>query len=298
MKISKIIISFLLLTMCSLLFAGCYLFYVDITGLDIKTASQISLFTNETVDDMTVKVAADGKWSISDVNVVIADESIIKINYAKDSSDKYAINFKIKGLREGITSFFFETTDRSVRSNVIIVSVGPAYTSIEFKDPDLKEIAIRGLADSADVSFQVCRGEKVIECPVDVQIISENPEVVEIVYIGNSGGYDVCSIVPRSYGGTYIYLQSPDGEIKTERIRVIVIYGEEEDPNYFVLNTGTKKIHNYGCHYTNKLDPEKRLDIWGSLDSYYEEGYTECGHCFKKAEKPEESDNTVNPQEK
>ena len=75
MKISKIIISFLLLTICSLLFAGCYLFYGDITELNVKTASQISLFTNEIVDDMTVKVAADGKWRISDVNVVIADES-------------------------------------------------------------------------------------------------------------------------------------------------------------------------------------------------------------------------------
>ena len=295
MKTTKFVLSFLLLTicvtLCSLFFVGCDLGYVDVTGLDITTSPQISLCTNEIVEDMSVKVAAGGKWRLTDVNVVIGDESIIKIEYDKDAFDKKAISFSIKGLKKGTTAFFFETADKTVRSNIIIVSVGSAYTSIKFNDiEDGEEIALRGLTDEAEISFLVLRGDRAIECPVDVQIISENPEVADIVYTGHKAGMDTCAIIPRSHGETYVYLQSPDGEIMSERIRVIVIHGEDEEPIYFVLNTSTKKIHQHTCHNASRLDDDKRLDVWGSLDSYFEQGYTECGTCFDKPDEPEVSE--------
>ena len=291
MKTTKFVLSFLLLTICitvcSLLFTGCDFGYVDITGLDITTSSELSIYTNETVKNLTVKVAAGGKWRLSDVNVVIGDESIIKIDYDSDASDKKAINFNIQGLKKGTTAFFFETADKTVRSNMVIVSVGSAYSSIEFKDSE--DIILRGLADEAEVSFLVLRGDRAIECPVDVQIISENPEVVEIVYTGHRSGMDTCAIIPRSYGASYVYIQSPDGEIMSEKIKVLVIHGEDEEPLYFVLNTNTKKIHQHSCYIAKKLGEDKRLDVWGSLEYYFEQGYTECGTCFDSPDEPEDS---------
>lgn len=291
MKTTKLVLSFLLLTICitvcSLLFTGCDFGYVDVTGLDITTSSELSLYTNETVKNLTVKVAAGGKWRLSDINVVIGDESIIKIDYDSDASDKKAINFNIQGLKKGTTAFFFETADKTVRSNMVIVSVGSAYSSIEFKDSE--DIILRGLTDEAEVSFLVLRGDRAIECPVDVQIISENPDVAEIVYTGHKAGMDTCAIIPRSYGVSYVYLQSPDGEIMSEKIKVLVIHGEDEEPLYFVLNTNTKKIHQHSCYIAKKLSDDKRLDVWGSLDSYYEQGYTECGTCFDSPDEPEDS---------
>ena len=291
MKTTKLVLSFLLLTicitLCSLFFAGCDFGYVDITGLDIKTASELSIYADETVKNLTVKVAAGGKWKLSDINVVIGDESILEIDYDMDASDKKAINFNIKGLKKGTTVFFFETADKTVRSDMVIVSVGAAYSSIELKDSE--EIVLRGLTDEAELSFMVLRGDRAIECPMDVEIISEHPEVAEIVYTGHKAGMDTCAIIPYSHGETYVYLQSPDGEIMSERIRVIVIHGEDEEPIYFVLNTNTKKIHQHDCYIAKKLGDDKRLDVWGSLDAYFEQGYTECGTCFDKPDEPEDS---------
>ena len=277
MKITKIAICFLLVV-CSLLTAGCSGDSRGITGLDIIMSSQIELFAGEITEDIIVRVASSSAWNSTDVNIVVADESVVRIEHIKDPIDKNAIKFNIKGLKEGVTNFFFETTDGKVRSKVVTVIVGPAYTSIELGNDE--EVIIRGLAEITDISFVVMRGNESIKCPADVQVISETAEVAEIVYKGTVDGKETCSIIPRSQGETYVYLRSSDGEIKSEKVKVIIIHGEGEDPIYFVLNTGTKKIHQHDCYTLKKIDSENKQGVWGSIDSYLDAGYKKCANCF------------------
>lgn len=278
MKFTKIAVS-LLLVICSLLSVGCSLSYFDITALDIIMPAQIDLFAGETTETIILRVTSAGDWDISDIRAVVADESIVRVQYAKDARERSAVRLEVKGLKEGITSFFFETTDGKVRSNIITVIVGPAYTSIKFYNSE--DVVLHGINDNADVSFLVLRGNKPIECPDDLQIISENPEVAEIVYTGTVDGMETCAIVPISHGETYVYLQSSDGKIRTEKLKVLVIQNKGDDPIYFVLNIGTKKIHRHDCGSIKTVDSENKLGVWGSLDAYYEQGYTKCGNCFE-----------------
>ena len=277
MKIAKIAIS-LLLVVCSLCSAGCSLNFFGITNLNVMMLSQVEIFAGETTEDMVVRVASIGNWDSSGVKVVVADRSIVSIDYTRDAFDKNAIKFDIKGLKKGVTSFFFETTDGRVRSNVITVVVGSPYTEIKLQNSD--DIVLRGLVDSAELTFWVLRGNNVIACPADLQMISDNPEVAEIVYTGTVDGLETCCIIPHAQGETYIYLQSADGEVKTKKIKVLVIHGEDEEPIYFVLNTSTKKVHKYDCSTIIKVAPENKRGVWGSIDSYLEQGYEKCGHCF------------------
>ena len=59
-----------------------------------------------------------------------------------------------------------------------------------------------------------------------------------------------------------------------------MIHSEKEEPIYFVLNTGTKKIHQHDCYTIKKIDSENKQGIWGSIDPYLEQGYKKCGNCF------------------
>lgn len=277
MKITKIAI--ILLVICSLLSVSCSWNYFGITDLNIMMLPQVEVFAGETTENMVVRVASIGNWDSSEIKVVVADHSIVNIDYARDVFDKNAINFDIKALKKGVTSFFFETTDGRVRSNVITVVVSAAYSEIKVQNSE--DIVLRGLFDSAELSFLVLKGNYAIPCPTDVQIISENPEVAEIVYTGTVDGVETCFITPCSQGETYVYLQSGDGEIKTKKIKVLVIHGEGEEPIYFVLNTGTKKVHQHDCYTIKKIDSENQRGIWGSIDPYLEQGYKKCENCFE-----------------
>lgn len=277
MKIAKIAIS-LLLVVCSLLSVSCVWNYFGISELSIMMPAQVDLFAGQTTENMIVRVASIGNWNSADVKAVVADQSIVRIDYMRDAADKNAIRFEIKGLKKGVTSFFFETTDGKVRSNVITVVVDSAYTEIKFQDSS--DIVLRGIFDSAELSFLVLRGNYAISCPSDIRIVSENREVAEIVYTGTKDGVETCSIIPYSQGETYIYIQSADGEIKSEKVKVLVIHSEKEEPIYFVLNTGTKKIHLHDCYTIKKIDSENKQGIWGSIDPYLEQGYKKCGNCF------------------
>ncbi|MDE5772520.1 MAG: hypothetical protein K2I06_12990, partial [Ruminococcus sp.] len=47
----------------------------------------------------------------------------------------------------------------------------------------------------------------------------------------------------------------------------------------YVLNTSTMKAHYPNCRDVDKIDPENRLDYYGTVEDVQSMGYSACGHC-------------------
>ena len=78
-----------------------------------------------TSDEFKVEVDYFRSFQFSDINVAVADDSIICIDYeVKESlTSGFYVSYTITGLQSGTTSYYFETADHTVKSDKIVVNV-------------------------------------------------------------------------------------------------------------------------------------------------------------------------------
>lgn len=269
----KAVVSFAL-ALCCLFFVGCDVLQ-SIVELEITAPVQLELLIGDTSEDADgVRVTGMKDWQLSDVTVVIEDPTIVAVEYEKSVKSAMFIGFKIVALKAGSTRITFETRDGRVKSNPMTVTVSHPFSSIELLEN--AEIFLNGLTDTREVPFEVKKDGVAVSCPDDLIFVSDDPSVVTVAYATDEDGADVCLLTPVSYGDTYVSVQSSDGEISSERIKVTVT-----EPADFILNISTKKIHYPTCHTIKNMNPENRKAVYGSADSYLDDGYTHCNTCFK-----------------
>ena len=315
MKIALGVFLSLLLIISSLLVAGCDL--GGITGLNIIAPAQIDLFEGDITENMTVEVTTNGDWKRADIKAVVVNDSIVRVEYKKNLTNKNTASFKISALKPGSTSIFFETSDGKVRSNILTINVSAMNVSLEFIDSE--EVVLCGLDARADLRFTVVKNGDTVEIPDDIDLVSENPDVVTVTY-RYVDGHAVCSVTPVSYGETFIYVQSLDGTAQSQKIKVTVDAPiEPSDPTFpesgeqnpeipddsgdnqgsaddnqnqdntdggdesqaYVLNTSSHKIHHPDCYTIKNMKEENREDVYGPIEEYLEDGYEKCRTCFK-----------------
>ena len=228
-----------------------------ITNFDVKDISDETFYSGVTVDDLSVNVNYTDDFDASDVNVVIDDPSVISIEFRTSVNwlfDTY-IDYEITGLKEGTTSFYFETSDGVIKSDEIEITVLQNVKSIMFTDTSEFTLSIE--QNGATKFFEI-EAYNEIEDPKEViEYVSENPNVVTLEYAEVipyliDASY-ACDITPVGLGETYIYLQTKDGKIQSEKIKITVEESKIEETEVTeetpIDNSRTVYTTNYGNKY-------------------------------------------------
>lgn len=222
-----------------------------ITNFDVKDISDETFYCGVTVDDLSVSVNYTDDFEAADVNVVIDDPSIISIDFRTSVNwffDTY-IDYEITGLKEGTTSFYFETSDSVIKSDVIEVTVSQNVKSINFNDTS--DLTIYDWDVYEDKYFEIDSYEEIDDEQTVIEYVSENPEIATIEYEDSYSSY-CCRIKYVSPGETYVYLKTKDGKVQSDKIKVIVMEPtpeEEIDETEDVDNSRTVYVTPYGSKY-------------------------------------------------
>lgn len=219
-----------LLALCMLLcFTACDegsstgIYELTIASLDNK-----EFFSGKTYEDLKLEVDNTLEYETEDVNVVVKDPSIIDITFEKKETlfSKY-ISFDIVCKSVGTTSFYFETSDKVVKSEEVEISVLSNIKSIKFSSTD--DITIYDFESDETLSFDVEYNEYVSDYEKILDFVSENPEIVTIKYDTDSWFGESCIIEKVNAGETYIYIQTKDKTVQSKKIKVIVEAEEAEE---------------------------------------------------------------------
>ena len=249
-----------------------------IIGLSVEDISDQIFEINKKSEDFKVNVINRNDYEASDVNVVITDASIIKIDFEKQEPDY--LSYNITGLKEGTTSFYFETADHLVKSDEIEITVRSNIESISFNDTsdivlgqdDDNEIREFNAGTDGDISDDI------------FEFVSENPEVATIGFEKTNQ----CIIKGVNSGKTYVYIKTKDGLVQSEKLKVIVESEAEQtykatdsedtsddatiDNSRTVYITPTGKKYHYRKTCAGKNAIEKTLDT-------VKDSYGPCKKC-------------------
>ena len=85
----------------------------------------------------------------------------------------------------------------------------------------------------------------------------------------------------------YVYNEQPgieinhkDGSEQTQQTKKSN-YTNSTNVTKYILNTNSKKIHKENCSLIAKMSVSNKKETTESIDTLKDEGYTECGWCFK-----------------
>lgn len=251
-----------------------------IVGLSVEDISDQIFEINKKSEDFKLNVINRNDYEASDVNVVIADASIIKIDFEKQDSDY--ISYNITGLKEGTTSFYFETADHLVKSDEIEITVRSNIESITFNDKS--DIVLEKGSDNELRKFNASAEGDISD---DIfEFVSENPEVATIEFEKTNQ----CIIKGVNSGETYVYIKTKDGLVQSEKLKVIVESQTDKtyqatdsddtsdnnpiDNSRIVYITPTGKKYHYRKTCAGKNAIEKTLDS-------VKDSYGPCKKCVQ-----------------
>ncbi len=209
-----------------------------IRALTIEDLSEKEFYSYITYERLDLEVDNTTDYDTDDVNVVVLDDSIIDITYEKKESffSEY-ISFTINCKSPGSTKFYFETSDKVIKSEEVEITVQPNIESISFSDTSEITFYSWDYSDE-EIFFDVESYEYISDIENYLEFISEDSQIATIKYDGDSWS-DKCVIENVGVGETYVYIQTKDQSIQSEKIKIIVEPEEEEEE--FEEPTTTKK---------------------------------------------------------
>lgn len=254
--------------------------FISIIGAEntVESESGISALFEEDLSDekfyvgvnhgsYELDVISSKEYDESAIRVVIDDPSIINVTY--DYADDWlftGIKFYINCLKSGTTSFYFETIDSVIKSDPIEITVNENVTSITLSRTD--DITFYSWQDDETISFDYEALHTLSEINNVLVFVSENPNVATFEY-DKDGSWltDYCVINAVSSGETYVYIQTKDGSVQSQKLKVIIPEAETEteteadyDTNYdaeeetqnnsvtvYITPTGKKYHYSKSC---------------------------------------------------
>ena len=221
LKNSIIILIIASLALC--LFSSCSAsenIYEKILLIEFNEVSDVSIKAGEESKESYFKIKGkeNDEFAIETVDLISEDESIAKIIYTKTDLE-YNHYYKIIAQNTGETSFYIKTKDEQKQSPKIKVIVTDKISSIELPVKD--DIILELEQNSAKRPFYIPGIDEInIE---EIAFVSENEQIATIQYDDESSSsskhFKVNSV---SSGETYVYLQTINGNVKSEKIKVIV----------------------------------------------------------------------------
>ncbi len=198
----------------------------SITSFTVEDLSNEEFYSNVLYEDFKLDVYYEESYTEEDIKVVVSDPSVIEITYEKDENflDGIYISFDINTISHGDVSFYFETSDGIIKSEEVRLNILNNIESIEISD--VSDITFNHWSDTETLIFSVKSNKSISEKGDVLKFVSENPEVVTVSYDEDSWFSDSCTIEKKGPGETFVYIQTLDGSVKSEKVKVIV---EEEE---------------------------------------------------------------------
>ena len=263
-----------------------------IKSLSLEDLSDKEFYVGVKYGSYELSVICYNEYDENSINLVIEDDTIIDVTYKYTDTIWFTgYEFDINCLKPGTTSFYFETIDSIIKSDTFEITVKENVTSVSFDETD--DITIYSWQDNESIEFDYESAHSITEIHNVFSFVSENPDVVNFRYDYDGSIFsDYGIITPVNPGETYIYIQTLDGSIKSQKIKVIVP-GEEpevedndvdeniEDNNYeeepqensvtvYITPTGKKYHYSSACAGKNAMERDLS-DVEGS--------YGPCKKC-------------------
>lgn len=200
-----------------------------IKSFEVEDLSEELFYAGVDHGSYKLNVKSSKEYDENSIRVVIEDESLINVtHYYKDGLMFTGIKFNINCLKAGTTSFYFETIDSIVKSDPIEITVNDNLTAITLKETE-DIIFDYSWYNEEKVYFDYESVHYVSEIEDTFLFVSENPDIATFEYDSENSWLSDCGIVtPIKPGETYVYIQTNDGSIKSEKIKVVVVEDETE----------------------------------------------------------------------
>ncbi len=193
-----------------------------ISSLEVEDLSGKEFYADVNHGQYELKVISSKDYSEESIRVVVEDPSVLNVTYDYvDSLLFTGFKFDINCLKSGETSFYFETNDSIIKSDSIQITVQSNVTEITLKETE--EITFSDWQYEETISFEYKSAHYITEKESAFVFISENPDVVTFEY-DKEGSWlsDYGVITPVNPGETYIYIQTKDGSVQSQKLKVIV----------------------------------------------------------------------------
>lgn len=164
---------------------------------------------------------------------------IIKFVNADDNNINNEVRIKIN--KQETLKFRITCSDDKINIETISGNIDIQVKSIKFSDTSNVEFYYSDYPDTNSFSVEISPEDKEVEYSALLDFVSENPKVATIEYDKDSSISQKVIITPVSDGETYIYIQSKDGKVKSEKIKVIVDIEEETTATEHKETTTEKK---------------------------------------------------------
>ncbi|MGN0600275.1 MAG: hypothetical protein ACI4JK_10315 [Oscillospiraceae bacterium] len=283
---SKLISFFVLLISIFFICTACEKTEESSTGIlsfTIDDLSSEAFYEGVTGENYKLLINGRQNYEVDDINVVISNPEVIDISFEKKDGlfDSY-ISFNITGKKTGASSFYFETYDEIVKSETIEVSVEKNIKSISFNEAT--DLIFYSWMNEEECYFNVDANENLQEIEEELEFISENTEIATIINNENSW-LNSCIISKVGAGETYVYIQTKDGTVKSEKKKVIVEDDVVEESETYITdfttdNSRTVFLTPYGdkYHYSKSCAGDNASETTlNSVKGFYDP----CKKCVK-----------------
>lgn len=163
----------------------------------------------------------------------------VKFVNADDSSISSEIRVKIS--KQQTLDFKITCSDDKINIETLSGDIDIQVKSIKFSDTSNVEFYYSGYPDTNSFSVEISPEGEETDYSTLLDFVSENPKVATIEYDKDSSISQKVIITPVSDGETYVYIQSKDGKVKSEKIKVVVDIEEETTVSDYEEPTTDKK---------------------------------------------------------
>lgn len=247
-----------------------------IKSIETEDLTEEKFYCGTISKDEEIKVKGGKNFDVNDIKVVIEDDSVININFKFEKKRFFTnyLSFEITCLKEGTTSFFFETQDKIIKSEPIEINILKNIKSLHFENQE--DLTLYKGEVRHDNNFIIESYEEVTLPKNLVECISENEQIITVEY---DESYNPNSLKINCFrvGETYIYLQTKDKSVKSEKVKIIVREPTPQDiydkgKIVYVTPHGKKYHYDKNCAGKNTTETTENLAI---------PNYEPCKRCTR-----------------
>lgn len=198
--------------------------------IDITVEYADELFDND--NDINIYVDDTDLGTIShdstDTFNSILNKGIHTIKFVNADDNNISNEIRVKISKQETLKFRITCSDDKINIETISGNIDIQIKSIKFSDTSDVELYYSSYPDTNSFSVEISPENKEVDYSALLDFVSENPKVATIEYDKDSWISQEVKITPVSDGETYVYIQSKDGKVKSEKIKVIVDIEDNE----------------------------------------------------------------------
>lgn len=171
----------------------------------------------------------------------VLNKGIHTIKFVNADDDGIRNEIRMKISKQETLKFRITCSGNEINIETLSGDIDIQVKSIKFSDTTDVEFHYSSNPDTVYFSVEISPEDEEADYSTLLDFVSENPKVATIEYDKDSSISQKVIIAPVSDGETYVYIQSKDGTVKSEKIKVVVDIEEETTTESIYKETTTEK---------------------------------------------------------